>query len=568
MSLFRLDGKLLVVDGALATDEACCECNDYDYCPPCCTRIDPDIYFTFDENGDLTTIDSVFSSLVPARVRIIMPTKFSLQVCDGEEITVVFEMTDDPPESELEQIQPHAYALWYPSWVYQSHDPGDAYFESAHGLIEWYDQKAGDSEAPERSFEVRLRYDHCWNNFPNQTLIEIGSRYINSGVQITATMCDASVDCCPIEVPCEHCCWRIDHADARYTREPTGPRSKYGGQEVYVKWSSGIRGRSKVVFLEEDLTCPKAGDEAILKTTLFLIPHRVTPDRPLFEDPTFNVTFSAENWDLDPEPAPFTITQSVGSALFNVLWEDAESLEFTVNGTINCDQEFKIPEASVEPSPFSWAAVGFGGSSFEWVQCPATDDCPCCCPKFCCGDCYLPVSRDVLDQEDPTYEVGGLSQIVGFETRLEPRGPTGACANSGSRFVQVGLSGHYLSGVNVCAPNGDLPCPRSACNFDVSIVEVFDEQDCQDQILGVGQSPQPFTIRIFVTGDGTFAISSGGVMYPYWDNSVAVGCDGGETSGATSFGTWVTSFTLQREGSGEIGFDECPEIEPGGGGDV
>ena len=100
MPLFKLDGALLVVDGALAADERCCEC-DYDYCPPCCARIDTGIYFTFDENGDLTTVDSVFSSVVPARVRIIMPTKFSLQVCDGEEITVKFEMTDEPPEAEL-----------------------------------------------------------------------------------------------------------------------------------------------------------------------------------------------------------------------------------------------------------------------------------------------------------------------------------------------------------------------------------------------------------------------------------------------------------------------------------
>jgi hypothetical protein len=471
-------------------------------------------------------------------VAITTPTG-TRRVCQHDTITIAFEFTPAPGS---EGISPDAYATWDQIWRKSAKSPetlGTNSSDNNFGHIYWGD----DVTSLSYSVDLNLFICHAIAD-PAAGVISVGSTtWPGLIADIEVEICP-DINCCIIQPICEPCCFYLVSLGFVWNSVEL-QWEQYSENAAFGLLATIKMGGNPLVCMEGEV-----------QITLWI----VTKDRNLHDDAIFDVEFDTD-WPLtaaagnDPE-------RPVGYVGV-VKWSDVQDINYTLRVGPSCILGF------TGPGTVSWLVTetlsntSLGGVA-EFIPCDTPEDCNCCCPKFCCWDCYFPVRPDFCDETNGAelYDPDSFTKITGLEILTEYSPPV-PCEDEETTFdevrqIQTGPSLHRITCGPKCADDLSAGlCGRSVCQFILparTLANGCPESEDVD-----------YTIEITYVAPGLWAIGTpGGVgSIPAY-----VGCDGGSfevtfTSGPYTITRTIT-FTVERNLEG--GSPTCPEEDEDGEG--
>jgi hypothetical protein len=417
-SLIGYNGGLLSVGGSLTTDpNCCCDGPPPPECPPCCIRID---WGSFNVDGDL--YEQYTEDGITIDVRVIMPTKNSRIVCDGEEISVQWDVDDDPSNRG-------SWIRFGVAWEFGGETPsvgaGGEIYE--FGLVDWLDVSASD-------YTVALTLNKCFlDTVTYNGFIQIGTDFPDWRIDIETARCPTTSRCCDIEPECANCCALIDLEDY----------ATFEGKHYIVNNSTDAEGNIFTALLEISLPAPGI----ICKSESVILDLYLIPPRHGDIDNNTVITFPVP-WTLD------TFTPAInpvdGAELANEIdWGTLTATEYSATVNIDCEATcpppLDFPMITVTNSQYGFAA------NVDFEEC----DVEGCCPVLVCdgitglANTGAASSGTAVDDEDnecnvdanwtvnggdafiisraSTMPFGCLNDWIGVrcESNIEPGGPDG-----------------------------------------------------------------------------------------------------------------------------------------------
>ena len=349
-SLIGYNGGLLSVGGSLTTDpNCCCDGPPPPECPPCCIRID---WGSFNVDGDL--YEQYTEDGITIDVRVIMPTKNSRIVCDGEEISVQWDVDDDPSNRG-------SWIRFGVAWEFGGETPsvgaGGEIYE--FGLVDWLDVSASD-------YTVALTLNKCFlDTVTYNGFIQIGTDFPDWRIDIETARCPTTSRCCDIEPECANCCALIDLEDY----------ATFEGKHYIVNNSTDAEGNIFTALLEISLPAPGI----ICKSESVILDLYLIPPRHGDIDNNTVITFPVP-WTLD------TFTPAInpvdGAELANEIdWGTLTATEYSATVNIDC-------EDSPCPPPLDFPMITVTNSQYGFAANVDFEECDVegCCEPVCCCD--------------------------------------------------------------------------------------------------------------------------------------------------------------------------------------
>jgi len=359
------DGGLLFVDGGLTTDPNCCYyCEPPPPCPPCCVRID---FGTFNSDGDL--IGTFPHGELTVGVKIVMPTKDSRVVCDTDQITVEWGITNAGFETT------GGFMRFGAGWEYSNPSPA---LDAEENIIRWglVDWGPGHESGP---YSVTLTFRRCFLDTSFFLFyIDIGLDGFIETIEIAR--CLTLDRCCPVEIECQDCCAILVLDDV----------IRYNDRFYKVSESlDGFGGRfTTIVEMTPGTGIVCFGDFLNLK--VFFVPPRLDP-----LNRENRLTINHETWERtshDPQVDP------VDGILDDdfTFWGPLETYEYEISLEAplcdTCEEVERFEGISIVSDIFPLVEISF-------FKCDLTDCCPCsvCDEGFanpCCfGQCVPMTER-------------------------------------------------------------------------------------------------------------------------------------------------------------------------------
>jgi hypothetical protein len=347
IGLIGYDGVLLAVNGSLTTDPNCCCDVPPSPCPPCCIRID---WGSFNSDGDL--VGEYVVADIPIAVKMVMPTKNSRIICDNDQVTVRWEL--DAPADEY-----GAWVRFGPGWGFVGESPvvGEAGETYEWGLVDWVGTSAD-------AFQVTLTFRKCFMDAVQfHYFIVIGTDSPEWDLDIDATRCATTSECCPEEVDCEDCCALLNQEDV----------IKHGGKYYIVVNTVGLGGDIYTGVIEFELEragilCKGEG----IDITLWLVPprHEEIENNTIIEFPSaWNFTFfSPVVSDVDGEATEIKVD-----------WGTLTEYRYDISLVIDCVDT--IPVLTFPTITITNIAFGIS-NDIKFIDCDMEGCCgvvvPCC----------------------------------------------------------------------------------------------------------------------------------------------------------------------------------------------
>jgi len=218
------NGIPLFVKGKLSFCEEDCDCQPPNPCEPCCGFMfwqdnkpgepEPVVWGEFNANGDLfetLTYPGISDATVTETITIVVPTKFSRYICEGEDIEIELTYSTDYilPNIGADKYFPDVVPViqWDRSWTANCNvmpnggcDPGVSIDVNKKGLMENW---ANDVE----EMWLQLTYTACYHEYENDPAeLVVGSRNYGTARKLRVVPCTPEVTCCPHPYECADCC--------------------------------------------------------------------------------------------------------------------------------------------------------------------------------------------------------------------------------------------------------------------------------------------------------------------------------------------------------------------------
>lgn len=351
MALIGYNGGLLGYGAGLAGSLQCC-C-DPGNCPPCCIRIDSG---AFNGDGDLEWLQTVGGNSL--KIIVVMPTKNSRIVCDGETIDFTWELLGDTePEQDI-----GGFANFGPSWLHIENNGVNEIIGLGElaGVVEWTTQTGG---------YVRLQFISCFISTINNYLFEDYLAFIRYGTdnpdisgEVESGFCSTAF-CCDNSVPCEPCCL--------VTPAPSSLGPLYYGTSVWW-FDVSDSGNLLMVNIDKNKVCL---DED-LTINAKIIPARILVDyKPGLQ--TIHTDWFRNSFT--PPVGPFG-AETEDSVDWGELVDDG--VEYLLGLTFRCVYDPDTGEPVI-PGDIQWAGDEMG-VLISFTECNFTG----CCPESPCACCF------------------------------------------------------------------------------------------------------------------------------------------------------------------------------------
>lgn len=527
--LFTYNGALITYLGTLATDPNCC-CDVIDGCGDCCGKIQGGwlsggILYYAETDISLNTVDVTVTTSTTSRY-----------VCEGETVEITVDTNMDM-----------AWVSWDPAFEFSS-------TTSSHTRIGDYSIEMSPGST------LTLVFKPCvLSMIPTFGLIQAGGITGTNTlmVDITTALC-STVTCCDDPVTCEPCCWYLVGGvwDASISKFVFFADTTEG---YFLKLELTIGGTDpdnpRLTCMTSDASgevMPVVNGSVTIHSRYDGIEDlRTTPETILVEFPSFAYDSAS------PTPTTEPVVGEPGAIVWTPVVVPAVGDEFTFQVYASCKPE-RLP--GVISVSVKEGVDTIGSLDLDFQKCSTPEDCICCCPVYCCGDCYFPTDPEFCTEApipNGAY-VGGNTQIVNLLVTVTSS-PPGSCTDttpaSPVTFTQTAESEHFQSCNTVCDDtNPDLQCVSSNCEWRVPVVE-----DCP--------SRSPFYITVsWHTVTNEWQMGVGGAGFIYWvtgRTSYSGDCNGGTATGTFTSGiytyTWETSFEVVRVFPVGTSESDCPE---------
>lgn len=435
-SLVMRDGKLLLVGGALTSNESCC-C-EQDDCPACCVKIN---FGEFDGDGNLVETYDLGEG-VTIDVKVTVPTANSRIVCDEDQITVQWDYLNagDPDATAA-----GGYARFGAAWSIEGVSPAIVApgGQDDWGLADW------GPASEEESHSVTLRFRKCFlDASPFLAYVTIGFDIPDWSLDIDITGCPLPDWCCREDPVCEPCCAVLN----------LNGWVEYDGKLHYISDSADVDGnRYTIIGIISTEAIGKVCLDGGLILEMYLVPPRID------DEPNNNMVVEfGTPWQVeDISPA---IAGDGEQTAVKVDWGTLTDQYYRINLSIECDANCtEEPVDGVIPDIGAVNDV-FGVVVVDFDDCDMTD---CCCPTWCVCGCEWPFSQGFCDNalEDDLfglYEAGGGTQLIDLEVVITASANVFCSASTNTvTLAQNGDSWHLATCVNGCPRTNGLLVPMS-----------------------------------------------------------------------------------------------------------